>query len=268
VPDSGTPPDSGQVSDAGSNPDAGTGNDAGSTDAGSNDGGACPYRYCEDFESYAPAAVTNGEVLGPWKATVSGNGVMARIDAVNPAHGLQSYHVTVPADAGTRATLNQMDAAGLVPGNNVFGRVEVFYSDAGTYGLPLAVHSWIFNGSGVQSDGGTSTMNMGGGGVKLQLNYHPPVGNEQSVQGGTVTAGVWHCVQWQYDGSGNPPANTANVWIDGTLALTVPVTKGWTFPTPWKSFDLGFTHYQTLNNPVDVYLDDFAMDSAMVPCPP
>jgi hypothetical protein len=29
----------------------------------------------------------------------------------------------------------------------------------------------------------------------------------------------------------------------------------------------GFTHYQTLANAIDVYLDDFAVNTAMVPCP-
>jgi hypothetical protein len=186
---------------------------------------------------------------------------------VNPFSGLQALHVTVLPDAGAASGhLTQSDAAGLVPGNNLFGRAEVYYSVDGGYGLPIGVHSWIFNASGAL-DGGMATMNLGGGGAKLQLNYHPPQGAEQSVQGGTMTAGVWHCVQWEYDGSGSPPANTGTVWIDGNLAFTVPASKGWYFPTPWQSFDFGFTHYQVLTNPVDVYLDHFALDGAMVPCP-
>jgi hypothetical protein len=266
--DSGTEVDAGN--DGGANVDGG--NDAGTQDAGSADSGSdggCPYLYCEDFEGYDAGAVANGELLGPWKATVNGLGIQVRVDTVNPRSGRQSFHVTAQPDAGTaRGTLNQTHNGGLVPGNDMYGRMELFYSDAGTYGLPLAVHSWVFNSSGLQSDGGSSNMNMGGGGTKLQLNYHPPVGNEQSVQGGVMTPGVWHCVQWQYNGSGTPPSDTANVWIDGTLAVPVPVTKGWTFPTPWNSFDFGFNHYQVLPNAVDVFVDDFALDSAMVPCPP
>ena len=36
---------------------------------------------------------------------------------------------------------------------------------------------------------------------------------------------------------------------------------------PWNQFTLGFTHLQTLLNPVEIFLDDFALDGAMVPCP-
>jgi hypothetical protein len=276
-PDGGTGTDAGTTdsgtyaggTDAGGT-DAGPA-DSGSTDAGPSDGG-CPYLYCEDFESYSPGAVTNNERLGPWLATVNGVAVQAHIDSVNPKSGNQSFHIWVGEDAGTaRATLNQKATAEVVPGNDLYGRAELFYvtgaCDGGTCGLPLGVHSWVFNAQGAL-DGGQSTMNMGGGGAKLQLNYHPPQGSEQSVVSGTMTAGVWHCVQWQYDGSGTPPADTANVWIDGTLAVNVPVTKGWFFPEAWNSFDFGLTHYQVLANPVEIFLDDFALDAQMVPCPP
>jgi hypothetical protein len=266
--DSGTPPDAGTANDAGSNADSG--NDAGTSDAGPSDAGGCSYRYCEGFESYPTAAVANAEALGPWKATVNGIGIQARLDGLNPHSGLQSFHITVLADAGSAsAHLTQKDGGGVIPGNDLFGRAWVFYTLDGGYGLPLGVHSWIFNASGAL-DGGTATMNLGGGGAtaKPQINYHPPQGNESSVVNGTMTAGVWHCLQWEYNGSGSPPADTASLWVDGTLAANAPASKGWAFPVPWQSFDFGFTHYQVLNNPVDVFVDDFALDGAMVPCPP
>jgi hypothetical protein len=50
--------------------------------------------------------------------------------------------------------------------------------------------------------------------------------------------------------------------------VNVPVTKGWFFPEAWNSFDFGLTHYQVLANPVEIFLDDFALDAQMVPCPP
>lgn len=268
----------GGASDAGSDAIANDVNapDVKASEAGSDAGAdasdaGCPYVYCDDFESYDAGSIANNALLGPWKASVSGNGVQFGVDAVKPYGGKQSLHVTVPTNAGedagtaTRSTLNQNADAGVVAGNDVFGRAMVYYSSAGGNGLPLGVHSWIFNASGFSTaaDGGV-TMNMGGGGMKLQLNYHPPAPlAEQSVQGGAITAGAWHCVQWEYK-----PDDTAKVWIDGTVAVNVPTTQGWNFATPWKSFDFGFTHYQALANGVDVYLDDFALDGAMIPCPP
>ncbi len=262
----------------------GCSNDSSSTtDAGTSDlaappaddmatSGSCPYKYCEDFESYG-GAITNAQSLGPWIASVSASAtdmgtsmVTASVDSVNASHGSKSLHITVTKGPGAHATLNQKAAAGLVPGNDLYGRAMVYYSNTNGNGLPLGVHSWVFNASGPAArDGGigSATMNMGGGGSKLQLNYHPPTGGESSVQGGMITAGAWHCLQWQYDG----PNNTANVWIDGAPAVTVPASKGWELAMPWDSFDFGFTHYQVLGNSVEIFLDDFALDGAMVPCP-
>ncbi len=249
--------------------------DAPATDASNDAATGCgAYKYCDDFESYDAGAIANAAMLGPWKATVQGNGVTFQVDGTKPFHGTKSLHVTMPSetgqDAGTaaRGTLNQAAAAGLIPGNNMYGRAMVFYSNTGGNDLPLGVHSWLFSSSGksTAADGGVN-MNMGGGGVKLQLNYHPPAPlPEQSVQGGTITAGAWHCIQWQYDGSGNPSNDAAHVWIDGTDVVDVAKSNGWDFATPWNTFDFGFNHYQVLTNGIDVYLDDFALDGAMIPC--
>ncbi len=254
-----------------------TPDDAG-TDAPTGDGGCGPWKYCEDFESYKAGAIANGAALGPWKATVQGTGIVFQVDATNPYKSKQSLHVTVPTNAGmdagttARGTLNQSATSGLITGNNMFGRAMVFYSNTGGNDLPLGVHSWLFQSGGNSSEGdGGVTMNMGTGGAtaKPQLNYHPPLPlAEQSVQNGSITAGAWHCLQWQYDGSGAAPADVAHVWIDGTDVVDVAKSKGWWFATPWDTFDFGFTHFQALANGVDVYLDDFALDGAMIACPP
>lgn len=222
--------------------------------------------YCDDFESYM-GDVKNAAMLGPWKASVAGATMV--VDTMKPHGGLKSLHITVPMGAAAHGTLNQTVPAGLVAGNNLFGRAMIFYSNTGGNGLPLGVHSWLFNSAGNSTAAnGKVTMNLGGGGAKLQINYHPPApATEQSVQGGTMTAGVWHCVQWQYDGSGTPPKDDAKVWVDGALAVEAMPSKKWDLATPWTSMDFGFTHYQTLANGVDIYLDDFAVDGAKIDCP-
>ena len=93
-----------------------------------------------------------------------------------------------------------------------------------------------------------------------------------------MTTGAWHCLQWQYDGSGAPPADVMNVWFDGVLEVHTDTTNKYSntkFPTPtdlkmaadWTSFIFGYTHYQTTTIPQDVFLDDFALNTTMVPCP-
>jgi hypothetical protein len=249
--------------------DAATGGDAANADGGT-EGGApscAGLAYCDDFESY-DGVVKNGATLGPWKASVGGVAVMT-VDTVKPHSGAKSLHITVPAGAAANGTLNQKVAAGLVKGNDLFGRAMVFYSNAGGNDLPNGVHSWTFNASGNSAaSGGNVSMNLANGGTNYFLNYHPAKGNEQSVTGGKPSAGVWHCMQWQYDGSGTPPADTAKIWVDGTAVVTVTAATKWDLAAPWDSMDFGFTHYQTTTKPIDVYLDDFAVNGTMVPCPP
>jgi hypothetical protein len=49
--------------------------------------------------------------------------------------------------------------------------------------------------------------------------------------------------------------------------VSVAATNGWKFATPWSSFEFGFVHDSKLDNRVEVFLDEFALSGAMVPCP-
>jgi hypothetical protein len=222
--------------------------------------------YCDDFESYGDKSITNGATVGPWTADV--HGVTIAIDATNGYNGGHALHITVPAGATVHGWLGQTKTAGLLVHNNMYGRAMVYYSNSGGNDLPKAVHSWFFETGGTSSELSMPvTINMGTGGpnTQPQLNYHP---GDISKHTGTITAGAWHCVQWQYDGSGTPPVDTAKMWVDGTVAINVAATDGWKMATPWTAMMFGFTHYQTTTNPVDMFLDDFAVDNAMIPCPP
>jgi hypothetical protein len=223
--------------------------------------------YCDDFEGYGSATLANATTLGPWAVTVAG--LTMTIDSVKPYKTGSSLHLTMPANTAvvpTHGLLTQTVAAGVVAGNDLYGRAMIFYSNTGGNDLPIGVHSWFFQTGGTSTSlAMPTTLNMGGGGAKMQLNYHP---GDISVDDGTMTAGVWHCVQWQFDGSGTAPADVAKVWVDGVVAIDVPASKGWSFATPWNTFSFGFTHFQTLANPVEVFLDDFALDGSMIACPP
>ena len=266
----------GDASDSGALSDARIGvGDAGSPDSGSRadgdagvgvDGGGCSgLSYCDDFEGYG-GAVLDGTMLGPWKATVSATGITMTVDTVKPYQGNKALHIAA-SGASSIASLHQGATGGLVPGNDLFGRAMVFYSNASGDGLPNQAHWLLFNAAGTSTAGGVS-MNLGGFGSLLDIDYQPPPpGTESAVQAGALTAGVWHCFQWQYDGSGTPAADDAKLWVDGQLVVQAPQSKGWSFATPWTSFDFGLTFYGMLANPIDLYLDDFALDGSMVGCP-
>ena len=136
----------------------------------------------------------------------------------------------------------------------------------GSTGCLVAMRSWLFAASGSLGDGGAVEVDVGAcEGATLHTNQ-AGLGNPV-ITGGVMTAGAWHCLQWQFDASASAPANAVNIWLDGTLVVSLPVAKGWTFPSPWNSFDLGFSTLK-LTNSVEVFLDDFALDGQRVPCPP
>jgi hypothetical protein len=255
------------------------------------------YLYCEDFESYTDSgAIASGTKLGPWNTNVGGKtdaGQTATmgVDGVMPFSGSYALHVTAPAGEATQGMLQRMaggDAGDIGP--NLYGRAMIYFSDAplpggsapltdsGTYGIPTGVHSWIFASSGHSEELDASvSMNIIVGNPKLALNYSPGDYGPGSVKdAGPVTPGSWHCLQWQYDGSGTTPDDIANVWFDGFNAVhTDPTLKygqgdaatSLKMAQDWTNLQFGFTHYQTLANVVDVYLDDFAVNDTMVPCP-
>jgi hypothetical protein len=252
-------------------------NDSGGTeptDAGFDSGipSCTGLAYCEDFESYGDAGtLENGKTIGPWKISVGGKAVMS-IDTDKPYSGKYSLHITEPAnDTGASNGLLHQAAAsgGLVTGNDVWGRAMIYYSTSGGAGLPQG-HSWAFQAQGDSSAEGNKnvSMNVANGGTQYFLNYHSATSPEQSVTGGKPAGGKWICMQWEYNGSGTTPADEGKIIIDGTVVVDAKKQNpNWDFATPWTNFDFGFQHYQAITNSMDVYLDDFALDSKEIPCP-
>lgn len=229
--------------------------------------------YCDDFESYTASTtpLANKSTKGIWSITTSGDATMT-IDSVKPFAGKNSLHITVPnGSTGASGLLNLTKAAGLVTNNNLFGRAMVYYTKSATDDLPNGVHSWIFQGIGMSTASGkTMTLNLANGGTDYFLNYHGDTTQsaEASKTGGKPVAAAWVCMQWEYNSSGTPAADDAKVWADGVLQLeATKAAQNWNLATPFSQMQFGFTHYQTLKNAIDVYLDDFAINDAMIPCP-
>jgi hypothetical protein len=258
-------------------PDSGPGSrsDEGGIASRGGDAGSCAgFAYCEDFEDF-DGPITPGEHLGPWTASVWGEPTATgTVDTVRPYTGKKSFHVVMPAtdQAGRMLTRPTVDG-GLVAGNSLFGRAMIYFvgtPGAGGSGLPVGTHSFIFAVEGSSTEvGGHVSVNMAGDG---SLNYQPRLGTtfELGNAGGTPTTNAWHCLQWEYDGSSSLPlvvADHLRVWLDGQIVGDVPKSQGWHLATPWTSFQIGLTHFQILKNPVEFFLDTFALDGAMIPCP-
>src|SRR5438132_1447365 len=107
----------------------GGGSTAGGAGGGSpSDAGCGPYLYCDDFESYAAANIGNNQNLGKWRSAFAQGDAGATFDisTANPRHGAKSLHFRCGAGGPAHGTLNQRDAGGLVPGNDMYGRAFVY----------------------------------------------------------------------------------------------------------------------------------------------
>jgi hypothetical protein len=278
--------DSGVLPDGGG-PDGG--HDAGSPDSGLPDASmpdasvpdasvpVCNgYVYCDDFESYDVDAgrLSSGHMLGPWQVQASPAATFKMtVDRVRAFSGDQSLHITFPPSQAN-GMLQQSAPAGLIPGNNLYGRFMFYFAADGTDAgpnLPLHVHSRFFMTSGLNdvADAGVAMEVAASGQATpvLGFNYWPPDHHETYAAGPTWTPNTWHCLQWALDGAGSTPAYEARMWLDGNPIVDVPPSKGWVFATPWTTFEFGFQTLQAETNAIDVSLDSFALSGERVPCP-
>jgi hypothetical protein len=255
-------------------------------DGGSGDGdaGLAPedctgLTYCDDFETYDAALLERGQKLGPWSVFVGAHASVT-VDTVRAYTGKKAFHVVFPpSQSGGSLSQTAESDAGLIPGNDLFGRAMFYFVENpgaadgglepdGGVGLPVKVHSELFATSGIVTAADASTVSdIGLSDPQLFLNYFPPKHFELAIFGGTVTGNAWHCLQWQFDGSGDAAANEAHVWLDGQLIITATQSKLWAAATPWKTFSFGFGVLQPEANSIDVSLDTFALGDKMIPCP-
>jgi hypothetical protein len=235
--------------------------------------------YCDDFETYDAAPLKRGQKLGPWSVG-GGTNATIMVDTVRAYTGKQSFHVRFPpSQSGGILTQAAAPEAGLIAGNNLFGRSMFYFvvdpgaSDAGLepdggVGLPIKVHSELFFSSGTTStaDGGTGS-DIAVTGQALYLNYYPPGTFERAVGTGVIAGNAWHCLQWELDGSGDASTNQAQVWLDGKQVVSVTKTNLWVAATPWQTFSVGFWTEQPEVNSIDVSVDTVALSDKMLPCP-
>ena len=253
----------GAVSDA-------TGTDARTSDAGSDAGSCTGALVCDDFESY-PA---NGPPGGPWKVTTNGGGIV--IDSQHAHSGTHAVHVSIAG--GTTAYQQAFISVGApifpVAGNVVYGRLAMWLTAAPTQ----TTHWSNVWGSGPVGGMSFSAVARYGGqySPKLMANYDTNGVASDCWQHSATAIPVqrWACFEWRFDG----PKEEMEFWLDGTAITDLTVmgqgqgcisngTNGkWDLPT----FDLmamGWEHYQA-SDPIDMWIDDAALDVKRIGCAP
>jgi hypothetical protein len=219
---------------------------------------------CDDFEANMVGRAPNG-----WTAAVGGAsaGTM-RVDDVRAYSGTKAVHVTTPAGARGQAFFSR-PLSGL-PGNSFFGRMMIWVSAT----PPKGVHWDNIRGSGkLPGTNQQAWYNYGGGGSgTMMANYYTTGSDCWKTSKSLLPTQRWACVEWHYDGTNNE----MHYWLDGKPVgdLTV-ITKGdgctgtnlWKAPT-FDRLSLGWYNAQTTPIDVDMWIDDVAVDTKQIGCPP
>src|SRR5262245_17032342 len=104
-----------------------------------------------------------------------------------------------------------------------------------------------------------------------------PPGGERNVYSGKgwPVDNKWHCLQWQLDGSKGPdgnPRHDSRLWIDGAAVADFnPASEiaHWQFGT-WDTLRIGIWVWHAQpggTQPIEMWIDDLAVDGSMIPCP-
>ncbi len=230
-------------------------------------------KLCDDFEAY-PAAAAPG---GGWKVSTSKGGTLV-VDDKKAYSGTKSILITTPGMTASAWMTRDRSVFPLV-NNAIYGRMMTFLSAA----PKGAVHWNNIQATGIRPDTkANSAYQWGAMFEKVMANYWPPDCSKSSKTSWPV--GKWSCVQWQFDGSPNAAGdgrkNEMRLWVDGTLlndttivrfgtgcVNAVPKDNEWVAPT-FTSLRLGWENYQTSPIPIEMWIDDVAVDpSHPISCP-
>jgi hypothetical protein len=262
--------------------DAGPGKrDGGPIAAGTTIGGCAGAGIaCDDFESYTPGMALPRTA---WRTAVS-NATLS-VDGTKAFSGKNSIHILTNLDApggavGRTATITKTGGP-LFPiaNDNYYGRMMVWLQ-----AMPQGGVHWnnVMSGGRVPNSDRTSSYDYGGMYAKIMAGYgeSSPDGfiadcSRSSKRG--VPEGRWFCMEWHFDGS----ADGMEYWIDGTPITDVSIVKKgsacvtgknggdglWHAPL-FSSLTIGWQNYQLSPIPIEMWLDDFAVDGKRVGCPP
>jgi hypothetical protein len=255
---------------------SGAGGATGAAGAAGGATGACPAGalLCDGFESYASPT----DLAAAWKVTAT----MATlaVDATKPFAGVKGLHVT--STGGTPVGVVIKDGAPLFPiaGNAFYGRVMFWL----TKNPPGAVHWNNVQSAGFLPDNRWGKYGWGGmyGTILAGYTIRTMATDTQAVIDCSKPSKLalpekkWTCLEWQFDGAGSQ----MHLWLDNQLVADADIVKTgtacvtpkppndtWTAPA-FANLTLGWMQYQTSTTPVELWMDEVAVATTRIGCPP
>ena len=217
---------------------------AGGGTAAGGSNGACSGVFCDGFEG--------STMLGA--AWTVDNAVAANVVEVvsTMAHtGTNSVHMRFATTAG--ATFIHETMGFPAPMNSLWGRVWLNVMTPMNTGHDVYIEA----STGVNpTNTGVRALNTQGG--NMAINVAPP------DQGPTVAMplprGIWTCFEWHIAATG---ANgIVTLYMNGTMLATSP-----SYPIPALVYQrVGYEHYAADTTTGDMWIDDYAVGTARIPC--
>jgi hypothetical protein len=221
---------------------------------------------CDDFEANAAGASP-----AMWNVDIGPAGAgTVKVDTTRAFSGTKALRITVASQQDHDRAFITRSLTGLLPSNAFFGRMMIWVVAT----PPGNVHWDNIRAQGV-IPGGTlqAQYNYGGGSStgNLMGNYYTTSSDCWKTSKSKLTTGRWACVEWQYDGT----SDELRYWLDNQAVADLTVlqkgdgctgTNLWRAPT-FEKLSLGWYNAQASPVPIEMWMDDVAIDTKRVGCP-
>jgi len=148
----------------------------------------------------------------------------------------------------------------IFPTTHVFGRMFQKVEK-----LPTRKMHWTsIEMVGPLANGNNALLRFGGEYDNFMDNYVANGGETAKMSKTPVPINEWTCIEWEYDNSND----TMRMWSDEQLISDIEVVSdpNWVHPKYQKIY-VGWQNYQpNLVVPMNVWIDDVAMDSQRIGC--
>jgi hypothetical protein len=249
--------------------------------AGSPPSANCPSGalFCEDFETFSPMAPPNGK----WTSRTNGTATVV-VDTTHAHSGTKAVHFhSTTVNNGQRAyILTQGAPAFPVTADAVYVRFMMYIgrymSVSGT-----STHNriaWLGSAATLASGGnGPGYAFVTYNGIAVERLTNPSQGFQRDASQHMDDASrqnKWQCFEFEIDNKGGVPSGeqsssttVPHIWQEGqALKLSAAGSSEPWLPVPFEALQFSLWSPQTDPMPTDYWIDDIAMSTQRIQCPP
>ena len=211
--------------------------------------GACPFVFCEDFES---SATLNTKL---WTVRKDASNTVG-IETTNPAHG--KHAVKFHANANSRLAMIFAKLTSADVRQRLWGRAYFLVTPMPPAGHTAFVTAGTMDGYPFSDD----HLEVAGYNNSWQLGFW---GNGQIISaGGKIPLKKWACIEWEM----NNEIGNMTVYVNGMRSHAGAGYGRNKIATGFTDVAFGFRSWHPANFDIDITMDDIAIDKTRVGCLP